>query len=94
MASMQKESKKILESENNSKKSRDKFVEELHAREDELLQELLAIKTEKQRLEDTIYRLKTESMSTSVTLKQLEQKLEEEKNVNVGVVIVAVGVVN
>lgn len=91
---MQKESKKILESENNSKKSRDKFVEELHAREDELLQELLAIKTEKQRLEDTIYRLKTESMSTSVTLKQLEQKLEEEKNVNVGVVIVAVGVVN
>ena len=80
---MQNETRKRMESESDSKKNQDKFVEELHAREQELLQQLSVLKTDKQRLEDTIYRLKTESMATSVTLKQLEEKLGGEKAMNV-----------
>lgn len=83
MEIMQKESRKRLESESDSKKNQDKFVEELHARELQLLQQVSTLKTDKQRLEDTIYRLKTESMASSVSLKQLEDKIDGEKIVNV-----------
>lgn len=83
--SLQKESRKRLESESDSKKNQDRFVEELHAREQELLQQLSSLKFDKQRLEDTIYRLKTESMTSSVTLKQLEDNIEGEKSLNVRV---------
>lgn len=80
---LQKESRKRLESESDSRKNQDKFVEELRAREQDLLQQVSAHKTDKQRLEDTIYRLKAEALTTSVTLKQLEENMVEEKNMNV-----------
>ena len=83
MEIMQKESRKRLESESDSRKNQDRFVEELHAREKELLQQLSLLKNDKQRLEDTIYRLKTESMTSSVSLKQLQENFDREKNTNV-----------
>lgn len=93
MEIMQKESRKRLESESDSRKNQDKFLEELHAREHELLLQVSALKTDKQRLEDTIYRLKTESMEKSVTVKQLEENIDVEKNTNVSLSSVCVCVV-
>ena len=76
---LQRESRKRLESESDSRKNQDKFVEELRAREQDMLQQVSALKTDKQRLEDTIYRLKAEALTTTVTLKQLEENMMEEK---------------
>lgn len=83
MELMDRESRKRLQSESDSKKNQDKYVEELQVREEELQQQLSAMKTEKQRLEDTIYRLKKESMASTVMIKQMSKKAEDEKNANV-----------
>lgn len=84
---LQKESRKRLESESDSRKNQDKFMEELRSREQELMQQISQLKVDKQRLEDTIYRLKTESLTTSVTVKQLEENITQEKNMNVCVCV-------
>ena len=80
---LQRESRKRLESESDSRKNQDKFMEELRSREQELMQQISQLKVDKQRLEDTIYRLKTESLTTSVTVKQLEENITQEKSMNV-----------
>jgi len=60
-------------------------VDELHAREKELQQTISGLQGEKHRLEDTIYRIKAEAMANNVALKQMEEKVEQEKTASVSV---------
>ena len=76
---VQNESRKRLQSETDSKRHNDKLIDELQSREASLLDQLSALKSDKQRLEDTVYRLKSESMSVDMSLKQLRDELEDEK---------------
>ncbi len=76
---IQNESRKRLKSETDSKRHNDKLIDELQSREASLLDQLSALKSDKQRLEDTVYRLKSESMSVDMSLKQLRDELEDEK---------------
>ena len=80
---LHRESRKRLESESDSKKNQDKLVDELHAREKELQHTICTLQTDKHRLEDTIYRIKTEAMANNVALKQMKEKLEQEKTASV-----------
>ena len=82
---LHRESRKRLESESDSKKNQDKLVDELHAREKELQQTISALQGDKHRLEDTIYRIKAEAMANTVALKQMEEKVEQEKVASVSV---------
>jgi len=79
MKLVQKESRKRLQSETDSKKHNDKLIEELLSREQSLQENVSALKSDKQRLEDTVYRLKSEAMSVGVSLKQLKEELEDER---------------
>ena len=76
---LQTESRKRLESESDIKKSQEKIVEELHAREQKVLEQVRELKQDKQRLEDTIYRLKTEAMATNVSQQKMKEELEKER---------------
>ena len=64
------------------------MVDDLIAREQDLLKLVSSLKTDKQRLEDTIYRLKTEGLANTVALKQLEEKVDGEKIMNVSKICV------
>jgi biotin operon repressor len=76
---LQSESRKRLQSESDIKKSQEKMVEELHTREQKMLEQVRELKQDKQRLEDTIYRLKTEAMATNVSQQKIKQALEKER---------------
>ena len=76
---VQNESRKRLQSETDSKRHHDKFIEELQSREQSLLDQVSTLKSDKHRLEDTVYRLKSEAMSVGVSLKQIKEELEDEK---------------
>ena len=52
---------------------------DLQARERALLSEVSEITSEKHRLEDTIYRLKSEGMASRTSLKEAMEQLEKEK---------------
>lgn len=54
-------------------------MEELHAREQKMLEQVRELKQDKQRLEDTIYRLKTEAMATNVSQQKMKEALEKER---------------
>ena len=77
---LQTESRKRLQSESDIKKSQEKMVEELHVREQKMLKQVRELKQDKQRLEDTIYRLKTEAMATNVSQQKLKEELEKERD--------------
>ena len=47
-----------MKSETDTRRHHDKVVEDLHSRETTLLQQLTSLKADKQRLEETIFRLK------------------------------------
>ncbi len=76
---IQSESRKRLQSETDSKRQNDKMIDELQSREKSLLDQLSGLKSDKQRLEDTVYRLKSEAMSVDVSLKQIKEELEDER---------------
>ena len=77
---LQTESRKRLQSESDIKKNQEKMVEELHVREQKMLEQVRELKQDKQRLEDTIYRLKTEAMATNVSQQKLKEELEKERD--------------
>ena len=76
---MQSESRKRLQSETDSKRNNDKYIDDLQAREKTLLDQVTELKSGKQRLEDTVYRLKSEAMATTESIKELKEQLDEEK---------------
>ncbi len=76
---IQSESRKRLQSETDNKRQNDKLIEELQSREKSLLDQLSGLKSDKQRLEDTVYRLKSEAMSVDVSLNQIKEELEDER---------------
>ena len=49
-------------------------------REQKMLEQVRELKQDKQRLEDTIYRLKTEAMATNVSQQKLKEELEKERD--------------
>ena len=55
-------------------------MEELHVREQKMLEQVRELKQDKQRLEDTIYRLKTEAMATNVSQQKMKVALEKERD--------------
>ncbi len=65
-------------------------MDELHAREKEMQHTISGLQTEKHRLEDTIYRIKTEAMTNTMRLKQMEEKLEQERNAGVSYTVVII----
>ena len=79
MDALQRESRKRLQSESDIKKSQEKFVDELQTREQRMLELVRELKQDKQRLEDTIYRLKSEAMATNVSQQKLKEDLAKER---------------
>ena len=59
-------------------------MEELHTREQKVREQVREMKQDKQRLEDTIYRLKTEAMATNVSQEKLKEELAKERESMVG----------
>ena len=51
----------------------------MQTREQRTLEQVRELKQEKQRLEDTIYRLKSEAMATSVSQQKLKEDLAKER---------------
>ena len=82
---LQNESRKRLQSESDTKKNQEKVVEELQTREQTMLEQVRELKQDKQRLEDTIYRLKTEAMATNVSQQNMKEDLAKEREATVRV---------
>ena len=76
---LQSESRKRIQSESDIKKSQEKVLEELQAKEQKMLEQVRELRQDKQRLEDTIYRLKTEAMATNVSQQKLKDDLAKER---------------
>ena len=55
------------------------MVEELHTREQKTREQVRELKQDKQRLEDTIYRLKTEAMAINVSQQKVKEDLAKER---------------
>lgn len=83
MTALQTESRKRLQSESDNKRHQEERVEELQAREQLLLQQLTESKTDKQRLEETIYRLKTEAAASEAALREVREQVEGERKMAV-----------
>ncbi|KAL5456925.1 hypothetical protein EMCRGX_G034152 [Ephydatia muelleri] len=76
---LQNEMRRRQQSETDVKRQQDKLLDESINREQALKQQLAELMTDKQRLEDTIYRLKTETMNKNTALKEIREQLEQEK---------------
>ena len=83
MDAVQSESRKRIQSQSDIKKDQEKIMDDLRAREQNTLQQVSKLQSDKQRLEDTIYRLKTEAVTTKESLRELREQLHEEKQRNV-----------
>lgn len=62
-------------------------MDELRAREQNTLQQVTKLQLDKQRLEDTIYRLKTEAVANKDSVREMKEQLEDEKKRNVCLLI-------
>ena len=76
---LQSESRKRIQSESDIKKSQEKVLEELQTKEQKMLEQVRELRQDNQRLEDTIYRLKTEAMATNVSQQKLKDNLAKER---------------
>ena len=72
---IQNESRLRLQSASDSKQQQDKLHETLQTFRDMVAE----LKSDKLRLQETIYRLKSEAMSSSIATKELKEQLEEER---------------